>query len=55
MHINRGISRFGRKGIDTTTKDTEKGEIGTTTSTQFKCRGSTIAMRKAVGDEDKMT
>ena len=37
MHINFGISRFSREGIDTTTKDAEKREIGAMTSAQLKC------------------
>ena len=54
MHINFGISRFSRKGMDTTTKDAEKREIGTTTSAQLKCRGSSIAMREAIGNKHEV-
>ena len=35
IHINLGISRFGGKGADVTTKDAKKREIGVMTSTQI--------------------
>ena len=55
MHIDLGIARLSRESIDTTAENTEKGEIGTTASAQFKCGGSAIAMRETVGDENEMT
>ena len=37
MHINFGILRLRRKGIDATAKCAKEREIGTMTSTQIKC------------------
>ena len=54
MHIDFGISRFSRKGMDATTKQTKEREIGVTASAQFKCQCSTIAMWEAIRDEHKM-
>ena len=54
MHINFGITRLSRKGIDTAAKCAKERKIGLTASAQFECRCSAIAMWKTIQDEQKM-